>query len=61
MLSLPVTGIKILDRVQSYPLSCKKKNAKIVGSMPDLTYPHGFFDGAVAHKIGDVGVITFLS
>ena len=61
MLSLPVTGFMILDRVQSYPLSCKKKNARIVGSMSDLTYPRGFFDGVVAHKIGGVCVITFLS
>ena len=51
----------ILAQVQLYPSSYNKKNARIVGSMPDLTYPHGFLDGAIAHKIRRAGIFLGIS
>ena len=44
-----------------YPIPKLKKKIRCIGIKPQIFYPCGFFDGAVAGNIGGVGFVLLLS
>ena len=44
-----------------YPAPKQKLNIRNIGTSPQISYPCGFFDGAVADDLGGIGFVLHLS
>ena len=55
-----IQQIGYLSQMYGPPVK-KRKKTRVLGPGPNLVYPCGFFDGALANNIGGVSICLYLN